>query len=138
MFVIRLVNAILNESVRGQFLYMPTQEQQRENISTVFELYKLRNVIGELTDVTFLSWKNLETFPLGKLPRISSTERESPPLIHRLLEDLIKEFMIFFCPPLVPSMMELSGLCPMQGHGLKQYSLRGSCWGIVHTLRRIL
>ena len=78
----------------------------------VYELYKLRNIIGVLTDVIFLFWKNLVKFLLEKLLRISSTERGLQQSIHRLLEVSINEFMIF--------------------------SLRGYYWGIVHILRQIL
>ena len=78
----------------------------------VYELYKLRNIIGVLTDVIFLFWKNLVKFLLEKLLRISSTERGLQQSIHRLLEVSINEFMIF--------------------------SLRGYFWGIVHILRQIL
>ena len=125
MLVFRFVNATLGKLVQGKFLYMPTQKQHQENISTMYELHKLRNVIGGVDGCHIPFLEKPSQIPVGK------TERG-------LLEVLINKFMIFSCQPLVPSMMELSVGCPMQGHGLKPDSLRGSYWGIVHILRRIL
>ena len=40
------MDALLIEEIRGRFLYMPTQEQQWENIMEVYQKYKLSNVIA--------------------------------------------------------------------------------------------
>ena len=86
------------------------------------DLYTLNSLSG---------WKGLKKF----IPKDSLKS----PLIYILFSMvLINKFMIFSWQPLVPSMMELSGRCPMQGHGLKPDFLRGSYRGIVHILRRIL
>ena len=39
------MEALLNDNVWGQFLYKPTQMQQRENIAAVLVKYKLTNLI---------------------------------------------------------------------------------------------
>ena len=66
MVVFRFLDAILDERVRGQFLYMPTQEQQRENISTVYESYKLRNVIGGVDGCHIPFLEKPRQIPVGK------------------------------------------------------------------------
>jgi hypothetical protein len=46
----RLVAALVDAEIRGQFLYMPNQVQQEENKQAVFVKYKLPNVIGGRED----------------------------------------------------------------------------------------
>ena len=42
----RLVSALIQPEIRGQFLYMPSIQQQQDNMNSVLLKYKLPNVIG--------------------------------------------------------------------------------------------
>ena len=66
MLVFRFVNATLGKLVQGKFLYMPTQKQHQENISTMYELHKLRNVIGGVDGCHIPFLEKPSQIPVGK------------------------------------------------------------------------
>ena len=42
----RLVSALIQPEIHGQFLYMPSIQEQQDNMNSVLLKYKLPNVIG--------------------------------------------------------------------------------------------
>ena len=42
----RFVSSLIQPEIRGQFLYMPSIQQQQDNMNSVLLKYKLPNVIG--------------------------------------------------------------------------------------------
>jgi len=53
-------------AVRGQFLHMPTQEQQHQNMRDVLSKYKLPNVIGGVDGCHFPCRDNPRKIPAGR------------------------------------------------------------------------
>ena len=65
----KFVDAILVPAVRGQFLYMPSAEQQRQNMESVYDKYKLTNVIAGVDGCHIPFLEKPRGVPTGRDPR---------------------------------------------------------------------
>ena len=63
------MNALLREEVSGQFVYMPSEEMQRQNISEVYCKYKLTNVVGGVDGCHIPFMEKPRGIPAGKDPK---------------------------------------------------------------------
>jgi len=62
----RFVAVVMDPAIRGQFLHMPSQEQQHENMHDVLAKYKLPNVIGGIDGCHFSFRERPRKIPEGR------------------------------------------------------------------------
>ena len=62
----RFVSSLIQPEIRGQFLYMPSIQQQQDNMNSVLLKYKLPNIIGGVDGCHFPFQEKPRNIPEGR------------------------------------------------------------------------
>lgn len=148
----RFVRAIIHPAIRGQFLYMPSQQQQQANMDAVLQKYKLHDVIAGIDGCHFTFSGKPRGIPVGRNPRLfinryclhnlifiqqfnwlkichSIQGKDTRAWMGKLLEESTGEYTISCSRHLVATMMLQCSSYLLSRHGWRLHFLAGACDG---------